>query len=85
MRSTGLAEFLREQGVEQVYVLGLATDYCVKATALDAVRLSFETYLIEDACRGVDLVAGDVKRAVDDMRKQGVQVIQSIDVKGEAR
>ncbi len=85
LRSTGLAEYLREQSVGGVYMLGLATDYCVKATALDAVGLGLETYLIEDACRGVNLALGDVERASDDMRKQGVQVIQSFDVKGEVR
>ena len=53
--STGLGEYLKGQGVTEVYVCGLATDYCVKFTALDAVGLGFKTYLIEDACRGVEL------------------------------
>lgn len=81
LRSTGLAEYLREQGVNAVYVLGLATDYCVKATGLDAIGLGLETYLIADACRGVDLVAGDVERAVNEMRQHGVRVIQSADAR----
>jgi nicotinamidase/pyrazinamidase len=85
LRSTGLTQYLRERRVGRTYVLGLATDYCVKATALDAVGLGFETFLIADACRGVDLVAGDVERAIDDMRQQGVQVIQSADVRSEVR
>lgn len=76
-RSTGLGEYLRERGVEEVYVLGLATDYCVKYTALDARRLGFRTFLIEDACRGVELQPGDVERAVEEMRSAGVMVIGS--------
>ena len=55
-----------------VYVCGLATDYCVKATALDAVALGFKTHLLEDGCRGVELQAGDVQRAINEMREQGV-------------
>jgi len=58
-RSTGLAEFLRERGIDEVYVLGLATDYCVKATALDARRLGLTAHLVEDGCRAVNLRAGD--------------------------
>jgi nicotinamidase/pyrazinamidase len=53
--STGLADFLREHHVARVYIAGLATDYCVKYTALDAVQLGFEAYVIRDACRGVNL------------------------------
>lgn len=79
-RSTGLDEYLREHGVGEVYVLGLATDYCVKATALDAVKLGFETFLIADACRGVNLRPGDVERAIDQMRAAGVCVIRSDDL-----
>jgi nicotinamidase/pyrazinamidase len=72
--STGLAEYLKDQGVTDVYVCGLATDYCVKATALDAVSLGFKTHLLEDACRGVELRPGDVQRAIDQMRLSGVIV-----------
>jgi len=76
-RATGLGDYLKEQGVSEVYVLGLATDYCVKFTALDARSLGFETYLIEDACRGVELAPGDVGRAVEEMRESGVRVMGS--------
>jgi nicotinamidase/pyrazinamidase len=72
--STGLGDYLKGQGVTDVHVCGLATDYCVKATALDAVGLGFTTYLIEDACRGVELHADDVRRVIDEMREQGVVV-----------
>ena len=82
-RATGLNEFLHERGVTEVYVLGLATDYCVMFTALDARELGYETFLIEDGCRGVDLKPGDVDRAVEAMREAGVKMVQSVDVKRE--
>ena len=65
-----------------VYVCGLATDYCVKFTALDAVDSGFATCLIEDACRGVDANPGDIQRAIQEMRTKGVVVIQSDQVPG---
>jgi nicotinamidase/pyrazinamidase len=76
-KATGLAPWLREQGVRSVYVLGLATDYCVKFTALDAGGEGFATYLVEDGCRGVELHPGDSERAVDEMRASGVVVVES--------
>lgn len=75
--ATGLGEWLRARGVTAVAVLGLATDYCVKFTALDAVGLGFETRLIVDGCRGVELAAGDVARAIAEMRAAGVVVVDS--------
>ena len=62
------------------YILGLATDYCVKFTALDAAAEGFQVYLIEDACRGVDLRRGDVSDALTEMKAAGVTVIKSSDV-----
>ncbi len=76
-KSTGLADYLREKGVKQVYVAGLAADYCVKFTALDAVREGFETYLVADATRGVDLQEGDTQQAIEEMKKAGVNIVQS--------
>lgn len=76
-RSTGLGEWLKDQGVNEVHILGLATDYCVRFTALDACRQSFETVLIEDACRGVNLQLGDVAKAIDEMRQAGVRISTS--------
>lgn len=81
-RSTGLGEYLQERGAREVYVLGLATDYCVKYTALDARQLGFQTFLIEDACRGVELHTGDVQRAIEEMQSAGVTVIRSSDLVG---
>ncbi|HUT62700.1 MAG TPA: bifunctional nicotinamidase/pyrazinamidase, partial [Anaerolineae bacterium] len=79
-RDTGLGDYLKKRGVTDVYILGLATDYCVKFTALDARQLGFNTFLIEDACRGVDLNPGDVVRAVKEMEKSGVTVLKSKDI-----
>jgi nicotinamidase/pyrazinamidase len=75
-RSTGLGEWLTDRRVTSVHVCGLATDYCVKFTALDARRLGLETSLIEDASRGVELKAGDVAAAIEDMRKAGVRIVR---------
>src|SRR3954470_13475270 len=58
-KETGLADWLRSRWIEQVYVMGLATDYCVKATALDAKELGFDVKLIEDGCRAVERNPGD--------------------------
>lgn len=76
-KSTGMAEWLREQGISDVHVLGVATDFCVKFTVLDALREGFTATLLEDACRGVDLVAGDVDKAVIDMREAGATISDS--------
>lgn len=76
-RSTGLEDYLRREGVEEVYICGLATDYCVRWTALDAVRLGFRTWVIEDACRGVELRPGDTARALEETAQAGVQIIHS--------
>jgi nicotinamidase/pyrazinamidase len=79
-RSTGLGEWLADRGVRDVYVCGLATDYCVKFTALDARQLGLNVSLIQDACRGVNLKTGDVDRAIDEMRNAGVRIVRSDDV-----
>jgi len=65
-------------------VLGLATDYCVKATALDARRLGLRVLLIVDACRAVDLQPGDGERALAEMRAAGVELITSAALLGGA-
>ncbi|MEO1435643.1 MAG: bifunctional nicotinamidase/pyrazinamidase [Bacteroidota bacterium] len=74
-KATGMESYLRDKAIEHVFVLGLATDYCVKFTALDAVNLGFKTYLFEQACRGVNLQPGDVEKAKEEMRNAGVQII----------
>lgn len=84
-KSTGLGDYLKGEGVEEVYVMGLATDYCVKFTALDAVGLGFKTYLVEDGCRGVNLSEGDTEQAIADMRSGGVVVTHSNELKHIAK
>jgi len=79
-RATGLGEWLKSKGVTEVYICGLATDYCVKFTALDAVRLGFNTHLIEDACRGVNLRPSDVADAIEEMKQAGVRVLLSTEL-----
>jgi nicotinamidase/pyrazinamidase len=71
---TGLAEWLRRQGVTELTLCGLATDYCVKFTALDALGCGFKVNLHLSACRGVDLQAGDCDRAVAAMRERGAVI-----------
>ncbi|MGH1437972.1 MAG: isochorismatase family protein, partial [Lewinella sp.] len=79
-KATGMGDWLKEQGIDTVYVMGLATDYCVKFTALDALELGFTTYLIKDASRGVNLSPGDVDNAVAEMSEKGVKVIHSTQI-----
>jgi nicotinamidase/pyrazinamidase len=79
-KSTGLADYLWEQVVDEVYIAGLATDYCAKSSALDAVELGFKTHLVEDGCRGVELQPGDVERALQEMREAGVILLRSTDL-----
>lgn len=76
-KPTGLGEWLKAQGVAEVFVCGLATDYCVKFTALDAVQEGFKVHLIEDACRGVNLKPDDVATAIVEMKRAGVEILQS--------
>ncbi|AMQ18929.1 nicotinamidase [Thermococcus peptonophilus] len=70
---TNLAEILRENGVEKVYICGVATEYCVKATALDAAKHGFETYLLSDAVKGIN--PEDEKKALEEMKKAGVKIL----------
>jgi nicotinamidase/pyrazinamidase len=77
--STGLAKYLEARGLQRVFVAGLATDFCVAWSALDARKAGFETYVIEDACRGID-TQGSLAKAWSDMDKAGVKRIQSSDL-----
>lgn len=71
-RDTGLHAWLAERGVDALTVVGLATDYCVKFTALDALSLGYRVRLVEAGCRGVELHAGDVSRALAELAAAGV-------------
>ena len=77
-KSTGMGEWLKSLGVTDIAVIGLATDYCVKFTALDGVKLGFGVTLIEEACRGVELWPGDVAGAVEEMKRAGVLVAEKL-------
>ncbi len=73
-RVTGLAEFLRSMDVKQLFVCGLATDYCVKFTVLDALDIGFDTTVLVDLCRGVNVNPGDVDKAIEDMVAAGCKL-----------
>ena len=73
---TGLAGYLRERGIDTLYLTGLATDFCVKYSALDGRAEGFTVYVIEDAVRGID-TEGSVARAWEEMREAGVQVVSA--------
>jgi len=79
-QGTGLGDRLRELGIERVFIGGLATDYCVKATALDALENGFEAFVLEDAVRGVDVPEGSAGAALEEMKTAGVRVINSGDL-----
>lgn len=78
--NTGLHKILNEQGVTDLYMLGLATDYCVKFSVLDAIELGFNVHVIVDGCRGIDVTQGDSQRAFDEMKRVGARLINSSDV-----
>lgn len=75
-----LGDALRERGVDKVYVTGLATDYCVRASAIDAAKEGFDVTVVEDAIRAVDVESGDGERAIEDMKEAGAKVATSDEV-----
>jgi nicotinamidase/pyrazinamidase len=77
--ATGLGGYLRDRGLSRVFLAGLATDFCVAWSALDARRLGLPAYVIEDACRGID-VDGSLAKAWDRMTKAGVERLRSADL-----
>src|ERR1700675_496093 len=79
--TTGLAAYLKARNIKRLFVGGLATDFCVAWTALDGRKAAFETYVVEDACRGID-TQGSLAKAWTDMAKAGVKRIQSADIAG---
>lgn len=76
-QGTGLARSLHAMGVQRVFVCGLATDYCVKHTALDAIREGFEVVVLADACRAVDVPPGNGDKALEEMRHAGAAIADS--------
>ena len=77
--STGLASYLKEREISSVFIVGIATDFCVAWTAMDARRLGFETYVVADATRAIDL-HGSLQRAWQEMLAQGVKRIYAKDL-----
>lgn len=75
--NTNLAEQLRQRGVVRVFVCGLATDYCVRVTALDALKEDFATFVLTDAVRGVDVQTGDSEKALREMQESGAMMVTS--------
>ena len=75
-QQTDLDEHLKSVGVTDLTVMGLATDYCVRFTVLDSLRLGYSTRVVLAGCRGVNLNRGDVEKAIDEMRTAGAEIIE---------
>ena len=76
-RHTGLAHYLEKRAIKEIYLMGLALDYCVKYSALDARQLGLSAYVILDGCRGIELERGDIGRALEEMKRAGTILLQS--------
>ncbi len=79
-QGTDLATILRDRGIQRVVVCGIATDYCIRATAQDALHEGFEVLVLEDAIRGVEVQPGDCQRAIEELRLAGAKMIISSDL-----
>jgi len=79
-RHTGLAHYLEKRGIKDIYLMGLALDYCVKYSTLDARQLGLNTHVIVDGCRGIELESGDINRALDEMKRAGAVLLKSSDL-----
>lgn len=80
LKSTGLADFLRDSLIDEVFIVGLTTDYCVKFTALDSISEGFKTYVIADATKAVNLKLDDFEASLDEMKQSGVVIMNSRDL-----
>lgn len=81
LKATGLGDYLRQKGVDRVVIAGLAADYCVKYTALDAKGLGFDTVVVKDGTRAVNLQEVDFERALEEMESQGIRIVSSEEIK----
>ncbi len=77
LKQTELDSYLKRNEISTIYVAGLTTDYCVYFTVLDGLSLGYNVFVIEDACRAVNLNPGDSEKALKDMKKKGAKIIQS--------
>jgi nicotinamidase/pyrazinamidase len=80
-KATGLDAYLKKQGAQELWVAGLATDYCVRFTVVDALALGYRVHLVRDVCRGVNLNRGDVDAAIRAMTNAGACVVDSTEVR----
>ena len=78
--STGLTAWLKEKSVQSLFVLGLATDYCVKFSVLDALQDGFQVWVVKDGCRAVNLNKGDEEKALMEMEQAGARIIFSYEI-----
>jgi nicotinamidase/pyrazinamidase len=79
-RHTGLAHYLEKRGIKDIYLMGLALDYCVKYSTLDARQLGLNTHVIVDGCRGIELEPGDIDQALKEMKRAGATILKSSDL-----
>jgi nicotinamidase/pyrazinamidase len=80
-RSTGLADHLRKRKLKELYFVGLATDYCILYSVLDALDLGFNAWVIRDACRAINLKPGDEEQALEKMKSKGAKIILSSEIR----
>jgi len=81
LHDTGLDAILKKKGVDEVYIAGLVTDYCVKNSAKDALKLGYKVFVVRDACRAANLDPHDEKKAIEEMKSAGTRVINFSDIK----
>ncbi len=74
---TGLHNYLQKKSINEIFILGLATDYCVKFTAIDAKNLGYKTNVVLDGCRGIDNPKGSIGKAIEDMSLKGIKIMSS--------
>jgi len=77
IKSTGLTDVLKDHNIEEVHVVGLAIDYCVKYSVIDSLKEGFSTYLVVDACRGVNLQPDDSNKAIEEMCTAGAKIMKA--------
>jgi nicotinamidase-related amidase len=80
----GLAHYLEKRSIKEIYLMGLALDYCVKYSTLDARHLGLNTYVIVDGCRGIDLEPSDIDRALEEMKQAGAILLQTTDLRDKS-
>jgi len=79
-KKTGLNNYLNDRNIDMVFVVGLATDYCVKFTAVDAAELGYRTFVISDATKAVNLHEGDFEKSLEEMKGRGIGIINSNEI-----